>query len=120
MSAAMFSSIKCNNATIYANSSKFVSNLNRLLDELVSKTSETGFNTSSYGQSPNKVYGLLQCRGDASQQDCYDCSRDAKSNIRQDCGNDSGGRLWLDVCYLRYDNYNFISKLDTIIGKQKP
>eukprot|EP01018_Ginkgo_biloba_P040983 Gb_25548 [translate_table: standard] len=45
----------CNNATIYANSSKFVSNLNRLMDELVSKTSETGFNISSYGQSPNKA-----------------------------------------------------------------
>eukprot|EP01018_Ginkgo_biloba_P036601 Gb_13104 [translate_table: standard] len=113
MSAEMFSSIKCNNATIYANSSKFVSNLNRLLDELVSKTSETGFNISSYGQNPNVVYGLLQCRGDASQQDCYNCSQEAKSFIRQNCGNDGGGRLWLDMCYLRYDNSSFFSQLDT-------
>eukprot|EP01018_Ginkgo_biloba_P036600 Gb_13105 [translate_table: standard] len=88
----------CNNATKYANSSKFVSNLNIVLDELVRKTSETGFNTSSYGQSPNRVYGVLQCRGDASQQDCYNCSRDAKLNIQQEY-TDAHYYLWSTAAY---------------------
>eukprot|EP01018_Ginkgo_biloba_P036587 Gb_35038 [translate_table: standard] len=111
----------CNNATIYTNSSTFVSNLNRVLDELAEKTSETGFNTSSYGRSPNAVYGLLQCRGDLSQQECYNCSQKAKMSIRQSCGNDIGGRGWFDTpsykgfgCFLRYENYSFISTLDTL------
>eukprot|EP01018_Ginkgo_biloba_P036584 Gb_17523 [translate_table: standard] len=103
----------CTNATIYANSSIFIRNLNKVLDDLVEKTSETGFNTSSYGRSPNVVYGLLQCRGDISQQECYNCSQYAKINIRQSCGNDVGGRGWFDnYCYLRYENYSFFSTLD--------
>eukprot|EP01018_Ginkgo_biloba_P036585 Gb_17522 [translate_table: standard] len=103
----------CNNATVYTNSSTFVSNLNRVLDDLAEKTSETGFSTSSYGRSPNVVYGLLQCRGDLSQQECYNCSQRAKISIRQSCGNDIGGRGWFDKCFLRYENYSFVSTLDT-------
>eukprot|EP01018_Ginkgo_biloba_P036590 Gb_35041 [translate_table: standard] len=114
----------CNNATIHANSSTFVSNLNRVLDDLVETTSETGYNSSSHGRSPNAVYGLLQCRGDLSQHECYNCSQHAKMSIRQSCRNDIGGRGWFIFngtesdkdeykCYLRYENYSFVSTLDT-------
>eukprot|EP01018_Ginkgo_biloba_P036203 Gb_02277 [translate_table: standard] len=102
----------CNNNT-YASGRKFASNLNRLLEDLVQKTSETGFNTSSYGESPNKVYGLLQCRGDASQQQCYNCSLEAKTSVKEICANRIGGRVWLEMCFVRYEKYSFFSVLDT-------
>eukprot|EP01018_Ginkgo_biloba_P036588 Gb_35039 [translate_table: standard] len=41
-------------------------------------------------------------------------------STRQSCGNDIGGRGWFEVsfkgfgCYLRYENYSFISTLDTL------
>eukprot|EP01018_Ginkgo_biloba_P036586 Gb_16373 [translate_table: standard] len=103
----------CKPDTNYANNSKFVSNLNRVLDALVQNTSETGFNTTSYGQSVDKVYVILQCRGDISPSECYNCSQEANAYVRQNCRNDLGGLVWLDLCYLRFENYSFFARLDT-------
>jgi len=75
--------------------------------------SQTGFCTSSYGESPNIIYGLLQCSEDISRQDCSSCSRDALHALMQLCGNTTGGHLWLDNCFLRSDNSSFFSTLDT-------
>eukprot|EP01018_Ginkgo_biloba_P036207 Gb_02280 [translate_table: standard] len=102
------------NINAYASGSQFGSNLNRVLEDLVQKTSETGFNTSSYGESPNKVYGLLQCRGDASQVECSTCSLEANASVKEHCPNRIGGRVWLEMCFVRYENYSFFSMLDTI------
>lgn len=96
----------------YTKGSKFESNLNTVLNNLVQHTSQTGFNISVYGQSPDQIYGLLQCDGDATAQQCYNCSQKAIAALRQVCGNAIGGRVWLQVCYLRYENGNFIGRLD--------
>eukprot|EP01018_Ginkgo_biloba_P036402 Gb_35264 [translate_table: standard] len=102
----------CNNGSTYSEDSKFASNLNRVLEELVNKTSNTRFNTSLYGQGPYKVYGLLECRGDTSPDECWSCSQEASTSIKAHCPNDIGGRVWLEMCFLRYENYNFFSRLD--------
>eukprot|EP01018_Ginkgo_biloba_P036591 Gb_35037 [translate_table: standard] len=102
----------CNDTT-YAKGSIFESNLNRVLEDLIHKTYETGFHTYYYGQSPNKIYGLLQCRGNASHEECDKCSLDAKTSVENICLKAIGGRVWLDTCFLRYENYNFFSHLDT-------
>jgi hypothetical protein len=62
------SSYTCNNASTYADGSTFSSNLNRVMGDLVKNAPQTGFNTSSYGQSPNRIYGLLQCIGNISHK----------------------------------------------------
>eukprot|EP01018_Ginkgo_biloba_P036401 Gb_35263 [translate_table: standard] len=61
---------------------------------------------------PYKVYGLLQCRGDTSPDECWSCSQEASTSIRGHCPNGIGGRVWLEMCFLRYENYNFFSRLD--------
>lgn len=99
----------CNLGFNYTKGSKFESNLNTVFNSLVRHTSQTGFNTCVHGQ----IYGLLQCRGDATAAQCYNCSQQATSGIRQNCGNSVGARIWLDLCYLRYENYSFIGQLDT-------
>uniref|UniRef100_A0A0D6QTZ7 Cysteine-rich receptor-like protein kinase 10 n=1 Tax=Araucaria cunninghamii TaxID=56994 RepID=A0A0D6QTZ7_ARACU len=102
------------NAANYTNANKFESNLNTVLNNLVRHTSSSGgFNTSVSGQLPDQVYGLLQCRGDASVEECYNCSLQAKTAVRQSCGNVVGGKVWVDKCFLRYENYSFIGVLDT-------
>jgi hypothetical protein len=106
-------SYTCNNASTYADGSTFSSNLNRVMGDLVKNAPQTGFNTSSYGQSPNRIYGLLQCTGNISQQDCSICSQQANDSVLQLCGNSVGGRVWLDKCFVRYENFSFFSKLDT-------
>eukprot|EP00253_Pinus_taeda_P030932 PITA_30932 len=93
--------------------SKFESNLKAVLDNLVQHTSQTAFNTGMYGQSPDQVYGLLQCTGDTTVEQCYNCSLQASASLGKFCGNASGGLIWLGDCFLRYENYSFIGQLDT-------
>ena len=111
-----FQLFQCNYNLNYTKGSKFESNLNTVMNRLVQNTSQTGFNTSEYGQSPDQIYGLLQCRGDTTVDQCYNCSQQANTTLRQKCGNAVGGIIWLDYCYLRYENYSFIGHLDTTDG----
>ncbi|GLJ06288.1 hypothetical protein SUGI_0035440 [Cryptomeria japonica] len=86
-----------------------------VLNNLVNNTSSSsnGFNTSVSGQTPERVYGLLQCWGDATVEECFNCSNLAITSVRQDCGNAIGAKAWLPKCFIRYDNYSFIGILDT-------
>ncbi|GLJ21216.1 hypothetical protein SUGI_0388750 [Cryptomeria japonica] len=102
----------CYNASTYTESSTYSQNLNTVINDL-SRNAVQGFNTSSSGQSPNTVYGLLQCFGNASVTNCSDCSRQAYNVALSNCSNDIGVKVWMDECFLRYDNSNFISTLDT-------
>ncbi|GLJ21213.1 hypothetical protein SUGI_0388600 [Cryptomeria japonica] len=102
----------CNNASTYTNLSTYSQNLNTVINDL-SQNAVEGFRKSSSGQSPDTVYGLLQCFGNASAEKCSNCSRQAYSVALRNWGNDKGVRVWMDNCFLRYDNTNFSSALDT-------
>jgi hypothetical protein len=106
----------CHNNFNYTNGSQFESNLNRVFDMLLQRTNQTGFNISVYGQSPDQIYGLLQCRADMTVNQCYSCSQFATTHIRQICGNAVGGSIWPFECFLRYENYSFIGQLDEDVG----
>lgn len=86
----------------YTYGDQFATNLNNVLDDLVQNTPSTGVNVSSYGESPNRVYGLLQCRGDASQKECYACCQNIRNNVTLLCGNKVECRIWLPMCELYY------------------
>lgn len=88
-------------------------NIDRLLPVLVFRTALTGFATVTYGKGQDKVYGLAQCRGDVSSKDCFGCIQDAAKQIREVCPDQADARIWFDYCFLRYDNINFIGKVDT-------
>eukprot|EP00253_Pinus_taeda_P022713 PITA_22713 len=104
----------CNLTTKYTNDSTFVSNVNTTLNYLHVDISQGRFNTSVYGQTPNKIYALLQCRGDATVEECYNCSRQAKIDVLHYCGNYVGCNVWSKFCFLRYNgNYNFTGHMDT-------
>eukprot|EP00253_Pinus_taeda_P015242 PITA_15242 len=109
--------VTCNNATRSSNGSAFSSNWNRVMEDLVKNTPQTGYNTSGYGQNPNRVDGLLQCTGNISQQACSICSQQASDSVLQLCGNCIGGRVSMDNCYLRYENYSFYNQLNTTLYK---
>eukprot|EP00253_Pinus_taeda_P005221 PITA_05221 len=94
----------------YANGSAFQSNLNQVLESLMTNVYLGGFNTSSVvddGQNSNStIYGLVQCRGDLNSSDCQLCASTAKSRLVVGCQNTSGF-IQLDGCFLRYDNHSF-------------
>ncbi|XP_068658040.1 cysteine-rich repeat secretory protein 55-like [Aristolochia californica] len=92
------------------------SNVARTLEELVARTPGTGFATSSFGSGDQKAYGLAQCRGDVSTEDCSSCVADAAKRLPKDCPNRNGARIWFDYCFLRYGTENFMGQLDTGYG----
>eukprot|EP00253_Pinus_taeda_P016626 PITA_16626 len=92
--------------------SPFESNLNRVLDSLAQAATQSGFNISVSGG----VYGLFQCRADLTVDQCHTCWQLATTTVRQQCGYAVGGSTWPFHCFLRYENYSFIGKLDTDLG----
>ncbi|GLJ22106.1 hypothetical protein SUGI_0414720 [Cryptomeria japonica] len=104
---------KCSNDSTYTNNSIYSANLHGVLADLSSNAPQSsGFNTSSFGQPPNKVYGLLQCIGNISADECSKCALEANNTLQQRCPNSAGAKIWLDDCFLQYDKTNFISTLD--------
>ncbi|KAJ3676424.1 hypothetical protein LUZ60_003836 [Juncus effusus] len=92
---------------------KITSNINHVLSDLVTKASVEGFAVSSYGKGSNTIYGLAQCRGDVSSDDCSACLASAAKQLPMTCTNQADARLWYDYCFMRYDTDNFIGKTDT-------
>lgn len=107
---------RCDRSSTYAEGSTFESNLNILLDSLGQGVNQTEFKTSSYGQSPDKVYGLLQCREDITVDQCSTCWELAKTNLLQNCSNARGGSIWPFHCFLRYEDSDFTGMLDIELG----
>lgn len=98
------------NVNKYSNGTDYESNVNTVLKYLVNTAAPRGgFATYSYGQ----INGLLQCRGDVSEQDCKKCSAAASRMAYEDCPNAIGARIQLEFCFIRYENYTFASVLDT-------
>lgn len=101
----------------YTYGDQFGTNLNNVLDDLVQNTPSTGLNVSSNGESPNRVYGLLQCRGDASQKECYDCCQTVRGYVTILCKNKTECRMWFLMCELYYRNdSSFIASPSTFTG----
>lgn len=105
------------NDDLKTNSTKVSANIDSLLSELVSSiNARDGFSVASKGKDGDKVYGLAQCRGDLSGNDCFSCIQDASREIRNLCPDQADARIWYDYCFLRYDTRQFYGQLDTSIG----
>ena len=98
----------CNWTANYTKDSQFVRNVNAALSSLrvenVKDTSQSMFNISEYGQNRNRIYAFVQCKGDATVDQCNNCSQQAKTAaVVQDCANYVGSRVWSKLCFLRYN-----------------
>ncbi|KAL5730990.1 non-specific serine/threonine protein kinase [Ranunculus cassubicifolius] len=102
----------CSNSGNYTSGSQFGTNLNLLLSSLVSNGSQNGFSNTSIGSDPDTAYGLVQCRGDLSMENCRTCLNAASVEIIQSCPNRKEATLQRDQCVLRYSNSSFFSKVD--------
>lgn len=91
-------------------------NIDSILPKLVQATSQFGYSATSFGHGEAQVFGLAQCRGDVSTQDCSSCIQEAAKEIRSFCPNKVDARIWYEYCFLRYNTQNFIGELDTGFG----
>jgi Salt stress response/antifungal len=62
-------------------SGQIETNINHVISDLVTKASVGGFAVTSYGKGNDTIYGLAQCRGDVSSDDCSSCLADAAKQL---------------------------------------
>ncbi|CAL9178811.1 unnamed protein product [Musa hybrid cultivar] len=92
-------------------------NIDHVLADLVASASAGGFATASSGKGASGIYGLAQCRGDVSAEDCSTCLADAAKKLPTTaCPGQADGRIWYDYCFMRYDNENFVGQSDTSVA----
>ncbi|KAI9395737.1 hypothetical protein POPTR_004G023700v4 [Populus trichocarpa] len=98
------------NTSNYTLNSPFESNLKLLLENLPSITSLTGFNHTSVGDFPAKVYGQALCRGDiVNSSSCQACVEKASQEIFNDCRNYKDAIIWYELCQVHYSFQNMTS-----------
>lgn len=88
------------------NSTAFVPNFVGTMQRISDQMRTDGFGVSVVGKGPDANYGLAQCYGDLSLMDCVLCYAEARTVLPQ-CFPYNGGRIFLDGCFMRAENYSF-------------
>eukprot|EP01018_Ginkgo_biloba_P002159 Gb_13723 [translate_table: standard] len=102
----------CSNKT-FANSSAYEDNRRYIFTQISAVPPE--FKIYYHGEIPDTVFGLSQCAiGDANdaKEACYECIVEAENSIMNMCPDARGAYVWLDYCFLRYEDHNFTSVFD--------
>ncbi|KAM4109789.1 hypothetical protein ACJW30_03G146400 [Castanea mollissima] len=100
--------ITCGNQLEH-NSSIFVPNFVATMENISNQMRVSGFGLAISGSGPDTNYGLAQCYGDLSLLDCVLCYAEARTVLPQ-CFPFTGGRIYLDGCFMRSDNYSFFQE----------
>ncbi|XP_071713969.1 cysteine-rich receptor-like protein kinase 2 [Rutidosis leptorrhynchoides] len=80
-----------------------------MTDLLGAQMQRSHIGTASIGTGPDSNFGLAQCYGDLSTKDCNLCYNEA-SNVLPRCFPSNGGRIYLEGCFTRFQNYNFFDE----------
>ncbi|XP_062144753.1 putative cysteine-rich receptor-like protein kinase 9 [Alnus glutinosa] len=95
----------------YTSGSTYKANLDHLFSNSIDI--DYGFYNSSYGESPDKVYGIGLCRGDLKPDECRNCLNISKDNLTLErCPNQKEAIVWFNECMLRYSSRNIFSTMD--------
>ncbi|KAK1415745.1 hypothetical protein QVD17_31531 [Tagetes erecta] len=62
--------------------------------------------TAVVGTGPDSNIGLAQCYGDLTNEDCILCYSEART-VLPSCFPFNGGRIYIDGCFMRVQNYSF-------------
>ncbi|KAM0984164.1 hypothetical protein PS2_011369 [Malus domestica] len=88
------------------NTTVFVPNVASTMENISEQMRTSGFGVAVTGSGPDNEYGLAQCYGDLSLPDCVLCYDEARTVLPQ-CFPYTGGRIFLDGCFMRSENYSF-------------
>ncbi|KAJ4961327.1 hypothetical protein NE237_021237 [Protea cynaroides] len=97
------------NTTYASSSSVLADNFVPAFDNLSSLVNQNGFGTSVGGQGPNAIFALAQCFEDLNSTDCSLCFSEIRTNLPE-CYPMIGGRIFLDGCFCRYENFSFFNE----------
>ncbi|KAJ8758969.1 hypothetical protein K2173_003207 [Erythroxylum novogranatense] len=91
------------------NSTIFVPNFVATMENISEQMRSSGFGVALTGSGPDQNYGLAQCYGDLSLLDCVLCYAEARTILPQ-CYPFNSGRIFLDGCFMRSENYSFFEQ----------
>ncbi|XP_065025618.1 cysteine-rich repeat secretory protein 38-like [Musa acuminata AAA Group] len=91
--------------------SRFVNLVEELMNALINWASYKTDSMFAIGEanftSFTKVYGLVQCTRDQSDDDCFLCLRQSLGLMQGCCGKNQGGVVLKYRCFLRYETYSY-------------
>lgn len=93
------------------NASIFVPNFVTTMENISEQMRTSGFGVAVTGSGLDINYGLAQCYGDLSLLDCVLCYAEARTRLPQ-CYPYNGGRIYLDGCFMRSENYSFFREYE--------
>lgn len=93
------------------NTTAFVPNFVATMQRISDQMRNDGFGVALVGKGPDANYGLAQCYGDLSLMDCVLCYAEARTVLPQ-CFPYNGGRIFLDGCFMRAENYSFYEEFE--------
>ncbi|KAF8399733.1 hypothetical protein HHK36_015604 [Tetracentron sinense] len=100
--------ISCGNQLEH-NTTLFVPNFVATMENISDQMRTSGFGIAIVGSGPDTNFGLAQCYGDLSLLDCVLCYAEARTVLPQ-CFPHNGGRIFLDGCFMRAENYSFFEE----------
>lgn len=91
------------------NATAYVPNFVATMEKISTQVQTAGFGVALTGTGPDANYGLAQCYGDLPLNDCVLCYAEARTMLPQ-CYPQNGGRIFLDGCFMRAENYSFYNE----------
>ncbi|XP_022737314.1 cysteine-rich receptor-like protein kinase 1 [Durio zibethinus] len=90
-------------------SQTFIRNVNKVMGALSELVAAQGWGIFSVIDPPFNVFGLGQCYDDVNGNDCRICFDTATEDLKR-CIHATSGRIYLDRCFQRFDNYSFYNE----------
>ncbi|KAE8670416.1 Cysteine-rich repeat secretory protein 3 [Hibiscus syriacus] len=78
-----------------------------LFQTLVSQSMKLRFYKTTTGTAQTTINGLFQCRGDLTNNDCYNCVSQLPTLSDKLCGKSIASRIQLHGCYILYEVAGF-------------
>eukprot|EP01018_Ginkgo_biloba_P008802 Gb_08283 [translate_table: standard] len=92
------------------NASTFANNLVTAVASINLQIDRYGFGIAHKGNTIDSVYVLAQCFRYISQTDCSLCFSQARTPLFASCVNFNGARIYMEGCFLRFDNSSFYNQ----------
>ncbi|KAJ1398249.1 Serine/threonine-protein kinase, active site [Sesbania bispinosa] len=88
---------------------KLMQNFMALMDAVSFQVKERGWGAQTLLGYWPPMYALGQCNHDLNPTQCYSCFTQARQLLSR-CIPKVAGRIYIDGCFLRYDNYTFFTE----------
>ncbi|MCL7021892.1 hypothetical protein MKW94_001878, partial [Papaver nudicaule] len=102
-------SLNCS-ATMYPPTltSTLITTFTSVMEGVLEQVTEQNWGTFHQGDNP-PIYALANCMQDLSSTECLLCFAESRTKLPR-CIPSISGRVYLDGCFLRYDNYSFFGE----------